>query len=362
MVSKSGKKSGECCYPRCKCPYAMKKHKRRVRIKKAKARLSDREKKRMRPYTFSPWVNANALRPPGFLIANKIAYKGVFPKRIHDLMNRYLEQSLQTEYSRRSRFVRENFLQPKLKPRQMSKKDWERYREWVKTKAQPKKYKIEKIKRGPRVPLGKLTRIGMLSKPRYRRKKYKARKPKTTVKKAALRYKMSKRTRRLTVGLERFQSRKFNYDYSPKSTVSPNALIAKCSRRTRRLAEPKQIDVEPIREKTKYGVVVDALKYTLTERTGNLAKPKVAAVAPEEEDELIVIEERELSEYGVSVNAMKYKATDKILEMARPREPPEEPVPDYPYEERIRTKYNVVANALKYKISDRILKMSVPRA
>lgn len=359
MASNSGKKSGECCYPRCKCPYAMKKHK--LRLRKKKAMPGNREKKRLRPYKFSPWVNAMALRPPGYLLANKMAFKGVFPERIQKLMNKYLEQSLQTEYSKRSRFVQENFLQPIVKPRRMGKKDWERHREWVKTKALPKKYTIEKVKRGPRVPLGKLKRTERLSKPRYRRKKYKARKPKSTVKKAALHYKLSKRTRRLTKALERFHTNKFNYDYSPKSTVSPNALIAICSRRTRGLAVPKQLPNEPTRKETKYGIALEALKYTVSERIESLAKAKVAFVGPDEEDELIVIEDRELSAYGVSVNAMKYKASKKILEMAKPKEPPMEAEPDYPYEERILTKYNVVANALKYKISDRILKMSVPR-
>lgn len=305
-----------------------------------------------------------ALRPPGALKAKRMAYEGVLPQRILDLLDKYFWQSLQTIYSKRSRFVRENYAQPEPMRKVMGKKAWARHQIWVAKNSKPRRYYPEEVSRGRCVPLEKLKmRLGELVKPKYRREKhdYPHGPPDSYVDEAALKYKLSKRTRKLTRILERFQTRKFNYNYEPESTVKPEALTANCSERTRVLAEPKEGPTEPKPILTKYGVVPTALQYVPTARTENLAKPKPKFAPREEEDELIVIEERELTENGVSTTAMKYKATAKILELAKPREPPPEPVPDFPYDDKPRTKYNVAANALKYKISDRILKMSKPR-
>lgn len=305
-----------------------------------------------------------ALRPPGRLIAQKIAYEGVLSQRIIDLLDKYFAQSMQTVYSQRSRFVRENYGRPPPTPMRMGKTDWKRHRIWLSRNAQPKKYYSDKWKRGKRVPLNQLIRYKTLSKPKYRRRKFngKRRQRISNVKRAALQYELSQRTQQLARVLARFQCKKFNYNYRPASTVTWQALNAVHSERTAELATPKQVRKQPMRKVTIYGVVPDALKYTLTERTGQLAAPKPIYVPSHpEEDELIVIEERELTMYGVSTTAMKYNATAKILELAKPREPPMEPMPDYPYVDRPKTKYNVVENALKYKISDRILQMSKPR-
>lgn len=247
----------------------------------------------------------------------------------------------------------------------MGKTDWERHRSWLRKNALPKKVYSEKWKKGPRVPLGRLTRFKVLAQPRYRCRKFDGaqRQPISNVKRAALLYEVSQRTRLLARVLERFRRDKFHYDYRPASTVTPNALNAECSERTMTLAEPKASPKsEPVRKDTKYGVAPNALAYTATERIGKLAQPKPLYVSRhEEEDELIVIEERELTEHGVSTTALKYKATARIIEMATAREPPMDPVPEFPYDDKPRTKYNVAANALKYKISDRILEMSKPR-
>lgn len=361
MASKlsSDKKSGECCYPRCKCPYAIRKHKNRKKKKKP----TKKEKKNARPYKTSKWLDGMALRPPGALMTKRMAYEGVLPQRILNLLDKYFEQSMQTVYSQRSRFVRENYGQPKSQPKCMDKKAWAEHRKWLSVNAAPRKDYSDRGKRRRRVPLAKLTRYKKLCAPKYTRKKYKVRRQRaSSVKRKAMRHKASERTRKLARVLGRFQCKKFNYYYGPESTVTPNALKAKCSDRTRVLATAKEFAVEPMRKETKYGVVIEALKYKLSERTENLSKPRPMYVPREsEEDELIVIEERELTENGVSTSALKYKPSPKILEMSRPREPPMEPIPEFPYDDKPRTKYNVVANALKYKPTDRILNISKPR-
>lgn len=365
MVNSTDKKSIECCYPRCKCAYAMRKY--RNRKKKKKTKLSKKEKSLARPYKTSKWLNALALKPPRALISQKMAYKGILTKRIINVLDKYFEQSMRTVYSQRSRFVRENYGRPQPKPKTMGKKDWKRHRKWLSKNALPKKSYLDKGKKRPRVPFDQLTRYKTLSKPKYRRRKYRYKKydgklhlPVSNVKRTALKHKASRRTRQLAIALDRFRRDKFNYDYGPVWRVSPYALIAQCSERTIKLAEPKKGPQEPIKKETKYGVAVNALQYTLTKRTKKLAKPKPIYV-PRITDDSIVIEERELSPYGVSMDALKYKVTAKILGLAMPRVPPPEPIPEVPYNDKPRTKYNVVADALKYKISDRLLKLSKPK-
>lgn len=334
------------------------------KIKKKKKRLSKRERKRLRPYKPSEWIDGMALRPPGSLIAMKMKSEGILSQRIIDMLDKYIERSMQTIYSQRSRFVQENFAKPQPKSKTMGKEDWERHRGWLSKNALPKidYSRKQRRKRRRRRPLSKLIRFKTLSLPRWIRKKYRRTRSRSCVKRKALRHKASARTRKLAIALERFQCNKFNYDYEIESTVSPNALCAQCSERTRFLAVAKEGPIEPKRKETKYGVSSYALKYELTKRTEELAKPKPIYVSNEpEEDELIVIEERELTSYGISSSALKYKTSPKILELSKPRELPEEPVPEVPYDDKPRTKYNVAMTALKYKISDRMLKMSQSR-
>lgn len=167
MTSKvsSGKKSGECCYPKCKCPEAMEKHKNTKKKKKP----TKKEKKNARPYKTSKWLDAMALRPPGALKTKRMAYEGFLPERILNLLDKYFEQSMQTMYSQRSRFVRENYGQPESKPKAMDKKDWAAHREWLSVNAKPKKDYSDRGKRRRRVPLAKLTRYKNLCSPKYHR-------------------------------------------------------------------------------------------------------------------------------------------------------------------------------------------------
>lgn len=333
------------------------------KIKKKKKRLSKRERKRLRPYKPSEWIDGMALRPPGALIAMKMKSNGILSQRIIDILDKHIERGMKTIYSQRSRFVQENFARPQPKPKTMGKEDWKRHRGWLNENALPKKdHSRKQWRKRRRRPLSKLTRYKTLSVPRWIRKKYKRTRSRSSVKRKALRHRASARTRILAKVLERFQRDKFNYDYEIESTVSPNALHAQCSERTRFLAVAKEGPIEPKRKETKYGVSLYALKYESTKRTEELAKPKPIYVPNETEgDELIVIEERELTEYGVSTSALKYKTSSKILELSKPKEPPEEAVPEVPYDDKPRTKYNVAMTALKYKISDRMLKLSQPR-
>lgn len=349
-----------CCLPTCTCPYA-----RSARTKKrnSKKRVKSKQTKRKRFAKSGKWLVDMSTRPLRDLLFSQPYLITILPARMLTEYNKQIERAMKSSYSQSSlRLIHQ--LQPKPAKNRLSEEAKERQRQWIEKNSRPK-YKIKtKRKRRKVIKYRPLTeRILEIAKPVLPRKKFVMKswmrfdQPLTKIRPSAKTVVLSERMLQLTELMERYKSKKFDYDYSWKSSVSPNALNYKISDRLRAIALPKKYPKPSEMNVTENGVSKKALTYQISERIAQIAGAKKPYEARMDDDASVIIEQREYTAYGVVESALQYKTSDKIIEMATPRVKHQPPPPT---DDKKRTKFDVVESTLSYKPTERILILAKP--
>ncbi|XP_070493960.1 uncharacterized protein Theg [Chironomus tepperi] len=229
-------------------------------------------------------------------------------------INNLIHHSMMTMYSR---LANVHLTESRTPCRKWDAKDWQKHCEWLKKRACPKK--IKEPKKPPRkvVPLSELeASFNNLSQPRYPREKYRPTYGyQSAVRNASKLYIPTKRLIKLSepkkIKDELEEEQDENDEQKETFYANPNALKYIATDRIKQLATPKTIHEEKVKiappEKTVYGVVVRALKASLSERTLQLSKPKIKDDDDDEEKP------------AISPKALKAKATPRIIELAKPK-------------------------------------------
>lgn len=252
------------------------------------------------------------------LLATRDAYRGgnidrTRVKRIENLASR----SLLTMYSRLANVQIPDKRERKPK---WKREDWAKHCEWLQRRACPKPLRLPPRIKRKNVPLKKLLNsIYQLSMPRYQCEKYLP--PhgyESVVKESAKVYEPTERILKLSVPKKVHvgEDEEENENIDPYE-VNPKALTYKPSSRIQQLAVPKQAGnkarndaVDEEFDELPSGVLKRALKATLTPRTIELSKPRIAGGDDDEEKP------------NVNPKALKAKPTARILQLAKPREYP----------------------------------------